>query len=347
MVPPTLNRTRARFLATPSISALILGLTLTGGIVPTAQAADGTLSGTVTEAGSRARLGGVSVQAFCWQVVGSDPGQLCGQTQTATDGSLFTAAGAGNLQGLLRPLAGPSRSVLRRWYQRVGRELVAGRRARRRIHHRDQRGTAALEADHRHRHGERSARGRHQRDRPSVLKRYLHLGAGAGRRNRARRHLCVAPGGRHLSSRVHRARTGPYRGAFSMARATSIRPTTLSWPAVVWPTSTPTWPSAIRSRGTVSVDGVDMGGVAVTAFRQVPDGPGSTALGCRERLASTGPDGTYALYLPDGTYRVGFQFVAGSVRPSATTTAPSASVRPRMSSVAGADVWNIDAVYGW
>ena len=137
MVPPTLNRTRARFLATPSISALILGLTLTGGIVPTAQAADGTLSGTVTEAGSGARLGGVSVQAFCWQVVGSDPGQLCGQTQTAINGTYSLPLAPGTYKVFFYYLAGPSRSVLRRWYQRVGRELVAGRRARRRIHHRD------------------------------------------------------------------------------------------------------------------------------------------------------------------------------------------------------------------
>jgi hypothetical protein len=52
-----------------------------------AQGAEGTLRGTVTEAGTGARLGGVSVQAFCWQVVGSDPGAVCGATQTATDGT--------------------------------------------------------------------------------------------------------------------------------------------------------------------------------------------------------------------------------------------------------------------
>src|SRR5215207_15101 len=41
-----------------------------------AEVAEGTLRGSVTEAGTGARLRGVSVQAFCWQVVGSDPGAV-------------------------------------------------------------------------------------------------------------------------------------------------------------------------------------------------------------------------------------------------------------------------------
>jgi hypothetical protein len=54
----------------------------------------------VTEAGTGARLGGVSVQAFCWQVVGSTQGQLCGQTQTASDGTYSVPLASGTYKVL-------------------------------------------------------------------------------------------------------------------------------------------------------------------------------------------------------------------------------------------------------
>src|SRR5262245_36691782 len=65
------------------LATLLVGLCF----LPTVQAANGTLSGTVTEAGSGTLLGGVAVQALCWQVPGSSQGQLCGTTQTAADGT--------------------------------------------------------------------------------------------------------------------------------------------------------------------------------------------------------------------------------------------------------------------
>ncbi len=80
------KRHRRRMLAALLTGVVMAGLTLTGSVVP-AQAANGTLSGTVTEAGSGAPLQGVTVEAFCWQVSGSEPGEACGTTQPAADGT--------------------------------------------------------------------------------------------------------------------------------------------------------------------------------------------------------------------------------------------------------------------
>ena len=60
-----------------------------------AHAADGTVSGTVTEAGSGAPLGGVLVTAFCWDPDGADVGEVCGETQTVADGSYSLTLAAG------------------------------------------------------------------------------------------------------------------------------------------------------------------------------------------------------------------------------------------------------------
>jgi hypothetical protein len=57
--------------------------------------------------------------------------------------------------------------------------------------------------------------------------------------------------------------------------------------------------------GKASVDGVDMLNVAVTAWRQVQDAAGSTVW-VGVKFTTTGPDGTYTLYVPDGTYRIEF-----------------------------------------
>ena len=78
--------TRPRLLAALLVGALMVGLTLTGSIVP-AQAADGTVSGTVTDADTGAPVGGVDVQAVCWQVNGVNPGEICGEAETAANGT--------------------------------------------------------------------------------------------------------------------------------------------------------------------------------------------------------------------------------------------------------------------
>lgn len=57
--------------------------------------------------------------------------------------------------------------------------------------------------------------------------------------------------------------------------------------------------------GKASVDGVDMLNVAVTAWRRVSGGSGSTGW-IPLQVTMTGPDGTYTLYVPDGTYRIEF-----------------------------------------
>ena len=81
---PTLHRVRS--LVALLVGVLIAGLTLTGSI-PAAHAANGTLSGTVTEAGTGVPLAGVTVEVFCWQVAGNVPGDLCADTQTGANGT--------------------------------------------------------------------------------------------------------------------------------------------------------------------------------------------------------------------------------------------------------------------
>jgi hypothetical protein len=95
--------------------------------------------------------------------------------------------------------------------------------------------------------------------------------------------------------------------------------------------------------GIVSVDGVDMPGVAVTAWRQVPDGSGSTAWNA-VKFTTTGSDGTYTLYVPDGTYRVEFATWQGRWLPIYYDGASSLE-RATDIVVAGAGMPNINAAF--
>ncbi|KAA1418919.1 hypothetical protein F0U44_10610 [Nocardioides humilatus] len=87
-------RRSRRILAVLVAGAVLAALTVTGSIV-SAQAANGTLSGTVTEAGTGTPIGDVTVEAFCWAVSGQDPGESCGTTQTAPDGTYSLSLAAG------------------------------------------------------------------------------------------------------------------------------------------------------------------------------------------------------------------------------------------------------------
>ena len=91
--------------------------------------------------------------------------------------------------------------------------------------------------------------------------------------------------------------------------------------------------------GIVSVDGVDMPGVAVTAWRQVPGG-GWVAV----KFAISGDDGTYTLYVPDGTYRVEFATWQGRWPPIYYDGASSLEAATDVV-VAGAGVGNINAAF--
>ena len=95
--------------------------------------------------------------------------------------------------------------------------------------------------------------------------------------------------------------------------------------------------------GIVSVDGVDMPGVAVTAWRQVPGGSGSYAWDA-VKVTTSGPDGTYTLYVPDGTYRVGFATWQGRWDPIYYDGASSREAATDVV-VAGAEVPNINAAF--
>jgi hypothetical protein len=94
--------------------------------------------------------------------------------------------------------------------------------------------------------------------------------------------------------------------------------------------------------GTVTVEGVNMPGVVVTAYRQVPNGIDWEAV----KYTTTGLDGTYALYLLDGTYRVGFATWQGRFGPGFYDNAISLDTATDII-VTGAEVPNIDAhIYG-
>ena len=95
--------------------------------------------------------------------------------------------------------------------------------------------------------------------------------------------------------------------------------------------------------GKASVDGVDMPNVAVTAWRQVADGSGSTVWDA-VKFTTTGFDGTYTLYVPDGTYRVGFATWQGRWPPIYYDGASSVE-RATDIVVAGAGVPNINAAF--
>jgi hypothetical protein len=92
--------------------------------------------------------------------------------------------------------------------------------------------------------------------------------------------------------------------------------------------------------GTVSVDGVDMPGVAVTAWRQVPGASAWEAL----EFTTSGTDGTYTLYVPDGTFRVQFATWQGRWPPIYYDGASSLDAATDIV-VAGAEVPNINAAF--
>lgn len=95
--------------------------------------------------------------------------------------------------------------------------------------------------------------------------------------------------------------------------------------------------------GKASVDGVDMLNVAVTAWRQVPDGSGSTIWDA-VKFTTTGSDGTYALHVPDGTYRIGFATWQGRWPPIYYDGASTVDAATDIV-VAGAGVPNINAAF--
>ncbi len=92
--------------------------------------------------------------------------------------------------------------------------------------------------------------------------------------------------------------------------------------------------------GKATVDGIDMPGVAVTAWHQVPNGIDWEDV----KSDTTGPDGTYTLYVPDGTYRVGFATWQGRWPPIYYDGASSLEAATDVV-VAGAGVPNINAAF--
>lgn len=318
----------------------VLGLVGLALGMPAAQTARGTLRGTVIEAGTGSPLGGVAVQAFCWEVVGSDPGQACGATQTANDGTysltlapgtykvsfdhwpahrtVFYGGGAGVTDDNSLPVYVPSGGSI----TGIGAALVPL--------------TAVT--------GTVSGNGQPV---GGINVTAYQLSSTSSSWEPVQGTVTAADGtyALHVPAGTYRIgfsdAHGPYRtvffnGADDFALADDV---------VVGSADVANINASMGLNypitGKVTVDGVDMPGVAVTAYRQVAGGSGSTAWEAVKVTVSRS-DGTYTLYVPDGTYRVGFATWQGGFDPlyydRATSLATATDVV-----VAGAEVPNIDA----
>lgn len=282
--------------------ALLCGLTLLGSVP--ASAASGTLSGTVTEAGTGAQLADVAVQAYCWQVAGITQGQLCGQTQTGTDGSYSLSLTPGTYKVLFD--AFPAHQSL---FYGGGKDLGSANSFEVAVSS----GAATSGID------------------GALLPLHTVTGAVSGDGapltsiNVTAYKVTAAPpsswqpagdavtgvGGAyslHLPDGTYRIgfvdAQGPYRTQYfsdspTLSGGTDV---TVAGADVTGINANLVQNHAIT--GGVTLDGINMPQVNVTAYQQDSSSPtGWTAV----KVTATGPDGQYALYLPDGTYRIEFK----------------------------------------
>jgi 5-hydroxyisourate hydrolase-like protein (transthyretin family) len=320
------------------VSALIAGL-IVGGSLPAANAAGGTLSGTVTEAGSGAQLAGVSVQAFCWQVVGFTQGQVCGETQTASDGTYSVPLTAGTYKVLFDHY--PAQAAQ---FYGGGTDLSSANSLQVVV---PSNGSvtgidAALVPL-------RSVTG-------TVTGNAGPLGGinvtayrqSGGPSWQSVQGAVTAPDGSyvlHLPDGTYRVgfadAYGPYRTVFYNAAGTVDQANDVVVAGYDVAGINADMPLNHAITGSVTVDDVNMPGVTVTAWQQVPDGSGSTFWDA-VKVTATGDAGTYALYLPDGTYRIEFKTYQArfpaQFYPGADSIDEGADVV-----LAGADVPNIGA----
>ena len=270
--------------------------------VPAARAADGTLSGTVTEAGSGTPLAGVSVRAFCWQVTGSGPGEVCGEAQTAGDGTYSLALAEGTYKvefdhwphhdrqfhGGGSDLSSPDSLTVTVAPGAATTGIDAALVPLRTV-------TGTVTGDGELLHG--------------INVTAYQLSGGPFAAWEPVQGTVTEPGGTyalHLAAGTYRVGFrdvhGPYGtvfydGAASVEQAGDI--------VVAGGTVTGIDADLAAEHpvtGTVTVDGVNMPDVTVTAYRQGTGG-GWDAV----EVTETGSEGTYALFLPDGTYRVEFK----------------------------------------
>jgi hypothetical protein len=327
-----------RLLAAFLVSALIVALTLSGSILTAAQAANGTLSGTVTEAGSGSQLGGVAVQAFCWQVTGSAQGALCGETQTANNGTYSLSLAPGIYKVLFDDF--PAHGVQ---YFGGGRNLSDADSLEVTVPN----GGAAA--------GVNAALKPLRVVTGTVTSNGQNLGGINVTAYQQSTFIplwepaysaVTLPNGTytlHVPDGTYRAgfsdAYGPYRTEF-FDNADTVE---LADDVVVAGSNLGGINADLAVNhaitGTVTVDGINMPGVIVTAWQADASSPtGFVAV----KTAVTGQDGSYALYLADGTYRIQFQTYQGRFP---TQFYPGVSLIDFASDVviAGADVPGIGA----
>ncbi len=329
------TRHLSRLVAALAAGALTAGITLAAGMGP-AQAANGTLSGTVTELGTGAPLGGVTVEAFCWSVTGTPPGEVCGTTVTAANGSYslslapgiykisyddwpaharqfygggttigdpssaeVTVPSGGSVTGIdvaLVLLQTVSGTVTGTGTPIGGINVTAYEHAAGPPPSWEPAGDAVTEIDGTY---------------------ALHVPDGTYRVGFSDAH-------------------GPYQTLFYDGATTVEAADDVVVDADVADIDADL-ERGFPITGSVTVDGVDMPAVTVTAYQATAPGVWDAV-----KFTETGLDGRYALYLPNGTYRVSFQTWQGrfptQFYPSADTIEQGADVV-----VAGAEVPGISA----
>lgn len=291
---------RARLVAALIVGTVLAAMGLTVALLAPAEAANGTIRGIVTESGTGTPLSGVSVQAFCWTVVGSDPGTLCGQTQTTADGTYALSVASGTYKVFFDDLP-----THRAEFYGGGTTIsdpnsldvvvpsggsVTGIDAAL-VRVRTVSGTVTSNGS--------LLAGINVTAYQLTGGSWLSVGSSL-----------TGPDGRyalHLPAGTYRIgfvdASGPYQtvyfdGAQTVDAATDVVVGNVDVGdinadmGVNYPVT-----------GRVTVDGVNMPAVTVTAWQRPDPSASWTAV----KFTTTGDDGTYRLYLPDGTYRIEFR----------------------------------------
>ena len=317
------------------VTALAAGLVASSDGASLAAGPTGSLSGTVTEAGG-GPLAGVDVQAFCWQVDGAAAGDLCGATSTAPDGTYTLTVAAGTYKVLFDDWPAHERQ-----YHGGGRDLGDASSLEVRVD-----GGATTTGIGAALVPLRAVSG-------SVTSSGSPIGGinvtafeQSGGSWVAGESTLSGPDGTyslHVADGTYRIgfsdASGPYRTEFFDESGT----VELADDVVVAGGDVVGVDADLGRNqpitGTVTVDGVHMPGVVVTAWQQVPGGPGSAWEAVKWTTSRS--EGAYTLYLPDGTYRIAFETWQARYEPEYYLEAPSLETATDVV-VAGAEVSGID-----
>lgn len=329
-----LRRRRGRRLL--SALPLLLALGLAAVALPQAAAAEGTVRGTVTELGSGTPIAGARVEAFCWQVPGSTQGASCGQATTASDGTYVLTLAPGTYK-----VRFDDHPFHRAQFHGGGSTVSSAD------------SLPVVVADGGTAEGIdgalvplRAVTGTVTGDgAPLAGINVTAHEAGSDPPWQLAQSTLTGPDG---SFALHLA-AGRYRIGFSdpsgpwQAEFFDDAPTLDAASDVVVGDAPVSGVDAdlVANHpisGAVRVDGIDMPGVAVTAYQQPPGSPTWEAV----KATTTGEDGRYTLFVPDGTYRVSFQTFQGRFPTQYFDGASSIETADDVV-VAGAGVSGVDA----